>query len=343
MEQVLEEFLMDKINVIIYGCGVMGRRVAEALLAKKSFKLVGALDIKPELVGKDLGEILDPPRRLGVKVEKDAKALFSRAKAQVAVLTTTSHLESIFPQVSECLQAGLNVVSTCEELSFPWNRNPQLARKIDELAKKKSLTVIGTGINPGYLMDTLPLILTAACLQVQSVRVRRMMNSARRRLPFQVKVGTGMTQKEFREKIESGEITGHVGLLESIYAIADGLGWKLDEAVELPPEPVIDDKEIETALGKVEPGNVLGLTSIAFARKDGKEAITLEFCANAAVDEEYDEVIIEGEPSIHQKIIGGIHGDIGTIAVTVNTIPRALEASPGLKVMKDLSIPRAIL
>jgi len=332
---------MDKIKVIIYGCGVMGRRVAEALLAKKSFKIVGALDIKPELVGKDLGEILYPSRRIGIKIEKDAKALFSRAKAQVAVLTTTSHFKSVFPQVSGCLEAGMNVVSTCEELSFPWKNNPQIAQKIDKLAKKKKLTVVGTGINPGYLMDTLPLILTAPCLQVQSIRVRRMMNSARRRLPFQLKVGTGLTQKEFREKIESGEITGHVGLLESIYAIADGLSWKLDDAQELPPQPVIDDKEVETALGAVKPGNVIGLTSTAFARKGGEEVITLEFCANAAVDEEYDEIIIQGEPNIHQKIIGGVHGDIGTIAVTVNTIPRALEAPPGLKVMKDLTIPRA--
>ena len=334
---------MDKIKVIIYGCGVMGRRVAEALLAKKSFKLVGALDIKPELVGKDLGETLDPPRRLGIKIERDAKALFSRAKAQVAVLTTISHLKDVFPQVKECLEAGLDVVSTCEELSFPWKRDSRLAHKIDEAAKKKGLTVVGTGINPGYLMDTLPLILTAPCLQVQSIRVRRMMNSAKRRLPFQVKVGTGMTQKEFREKIESGEITGHVGLLESIYAIADGLGWKLDEAVELPPQPVIDDKEIETALGRVRPGNVIGLTSIAFARKEGKEVISLEFCANAAVDEEYDEVIIQGEPHLHEKIIGGVHGDVGTIAVTVNAIPRVLEAPPGLKVMKDLTLFRATI
>jgi len=129
--------------------------------------------------------------------------------------------------------------------------------------------------------------------------------------------------------------------LESIYAIADGLSWKLDDAQELPPQPVIDDKEVETALGAVKPGNVIGLTSTAFARKGGEEVITLEFCANAAVDEEYDEIIIQGEPNIHQKIIGGVHGDIGTIAVTVNTIPRALEAPPGLKVMKDLTIPRA--
>lgn len=334
---------MDKIKVIIYGCGVMGRKIAQALLDKKSFEVVGAADINPDLAGKDLGEILDMPKKFGVLIEEDADSLFSRVKAHAVVLTTTSHLKSVFSQITQCLKAGLNVISTCEELSYPWKRNPELTQELDNLAKEQGVTVVGTGINPGYLMDTLPLILTAPCLKVKSIKVTRMMNSAKRRLPFQVKVGTGLTQEKFREKIENKVITGHVGLLESINMIADGLGWELDEAVELPPQPVIDEKEIKTALGTIKPGNVIGLTSIAYGKKDDREVIALKFCANAAVDEEYDEVIIQGEPNIHEKIIGGVHGDIGTVAVTINTIPRAVDAPAGLKVMKDLSPPRATL
>jgi len=334
---------MDKANIIIYGCGVMGRKIAQALLDKKSFEIVGALDINPELVGKDLGEILEKPKKLGLVVENDAEALFSKVKACAVVLTTTSHLKSVFSQITQCLKAGLNVISTCEELSYPWKRNPELTQELDNLAKEQGVTVVGTGINPGYLMDTLPLILTAPCLEVKSIKVTRMMNSAKRRVPFQVKVGTGLSQEEFREKIENKVITGHVGLLESINMIADGLGWELDEVVELAPEPVIDEEEINTALGTIKPGNVIGLTSIAYGKKDGKEVIALEFCANAAVDEEYDEVIIEGEPNIHQKIIGGVHGDIGTVAVTINTVPVAIGAPAGLKVMKDLPLPKATL
>jgi 4-hydroxy-tetrahydrodipicolinate reductase len=237
----------------------------------------------------------------------------------------------------------LNVISTCEELSFPWKRSPDLANKIDALAKEKGVTVVGTGINPGYLMDTLPLVLTAPCLRVDSIKVTRMMNSAKRRIPFQKKVGTGMTKAEFAEKIENKIITGHVGLLESINMIASGLGWELDETLELPPEPVTANKEIKTGLGTVKPGDVIGLTSIAVARKAGKKVITLEFNANANVDEEYDEIIIEGVPAIREKIIGGVHGDIGTVAVTVNTIPRAVEAPAGIKVMKDLPPAAAVL
>jgi 4-hydroxy-tetrahydrodipicolinate reductase len=334
---------MDKINLIIYGCGVMGRKAAQALLDKKSFKVVGAVDIDPELVGKDLGEILDKPEKLGVVIEKDAEALFSKVKAHAVVHTTTSHLRSVFSQITQCLKAGLNIISTCEELSYPWKRNPELARELDSLAKEQGVTVVGTGINPGYLMDTLPLVLTGPCLKVKSIKVTRMMNSAKRRVPFQVKVGTGLTQEEFKQKIEDKVITGHVGLLESINMIADGLGWELDETVELPPQPVIDELEIKTALGTIKPGDVIGLTSMAYGKKEGKEIITLEFCANAAVDEEYDEIIIQGEPNIHQRIVGGVHGDIGTVAVTINTIPRTISAPAGLKVMKDLPPPIATL
>jgi len=334
---------VEKINVIIYGCGVMGQRVAEALLEKESFEIVGAVDIAPELVGKDLGEVIDAQKELGVKIESDAGALLSRTNAQAVVLTTTSHLGSVLPQISQCVNAGLNVVSTCEELSYPWKRNPELAQKIDDMAKEKGVTVVGTGINPGFLMDSLPLILTAPCLKVSSVKVTRMMDSSKRRVPFQKKVGTGLTQEEFRDKIDNKIITGHVGLLESIYMIAEGLGWELDEAVELPPEPVIDEREIETALGTVKPGDVVGLTSVAFGKKEGENIITLEFNANAAVDEEYDEIVIEGKPNIRERIIGGVHGDIGTVAVTINTIPRAVDASAGIKLVKDLPPPSATL
>ncbi len=327
---------MGSRRIIICGCGVMGKKTAEVLFDKKSFDVVGALDINPSLIGKDLGEILDTTKKTGILIENNMNNLFSRVKAAAVVLTTSSHLQTVFPQIEQCVKAGLNVISTCEELSYPWERNPTLAKNIDNLAKKHGVTIVGTGINPGYLMDTLPLVLTAPCFRVDSIQVTRMMNSAKRRIPFQKKVGTRMTQEEFIEKINDKVITGHVGLLESIYMIAEGLEWKLDDAVELPPQPVIADRNIDTALGAVRPGDVIGLRSIAFAKRDNREVIRLEFNAYAGVEEEYDEIFIHGIPDIHEKIIGGVHGDIGTVAVTINIIPRAIEAPPGLKLMKDL-------
>lgn len=330
---------METINVVVYGCGVMGRNVAEALCNKKSFKIVGAVDIDPQLVGRDLGEILDTPRNLEIPIEEDADSLFSRVSAHAVVLTTTSHLKSVFPQIKQCANAGLDVISTCEELSYPWERSPDLAREIDDVAKKNGISVVGTGINPGYLMDSLPLFLTAPCLRVDSIKVTRMMNSARRRIPFQIKVGTSMEREEFKTKIEKGIITGHVGLLESINMIATGLGWELERAVELPPEPIFASDPVETGLGTVDPGNVIGLKSVAFAEISGKKVISLEFFAFAGVEEEYDEVIIEGKPKIHEKIIGGVHGDMGTVAMTINSIPKAIQAPAGMKIMIDIAPP----
>lgn len=327
---------MERTNVIIYGCGVMGLRAAEILSKKKSFDIVGAIDIDPKLVGKDLGEVMEKGLALGVPVQSDPVELFDQVKADVVVLTTQSHLKEVYPQIDQCIRAHFNVVSTCEELSYPWKREPALARKIDDMAREKGVTVVGTGINPGYLMDTLPLILTAPCLEVQSIKVTRMMDSSKRRIPFQKKIGTGLSFESFRDKIDHKMITGHVGLLESINMIADGLGWKLDETVELPPEPVIADREVETGMGLVKPGDALGLVSVAYATVRGKKVITLEFNANAGITEEYDEIVIEGIPNVHQRIIGGIHGDVGTVAVTVNTIPRAVKSEPGLILMKDL-------
>lgn len=328
--------MMEKIRIVLYGCGVMGRKISEALRDKKGFEIVGAIDIAEELVGKDLGEVLQPSRGIGVLIENDPGSVLKKANAHAAVLTTTSHLKDVAPQITQCVKAGLNVVSTSEELSYPWKRNPEMARDIDRLAKEHGVSVVGTGINPGYLMDTLPLILTAPCLHVDSIKVVRMMNSAKRRIPFQSKVGTGLTREAFDEQIEKGIITGHVGLLESIYMIADGLQWPLDDAIEMPPDPVITENEIKTEVGTVNPGDVIGLTSIAAGKMDGREVITLEFNANAAVEEEYDEIIIRGIPSIHQKILGGVHGDIGTVAMTINTVPKVVQAVPGLVIMKDL-------
>jgi 4-hydroxy-tetrahydrodipicolinate reductase len=329
---------MKTMNAVIYGFGVMGSSIAESIWTRKSINLTGALDTDQSLVGCDIGERFHNRIKTGIFVTDNSKELFSKSDIDAAVIATTSHLESIHTQIRECLDAGINVVSTCEELSYPWDKYEILAGKIDTHAKKYGVTVVGTGINPGYLMDTLPLLLTAPCLRVDSLRVVRMMNSARRRIPFMKKVGTGLTEKEFQRNIESRVITGHVGLLESIALISEGLGLALDKKEELPPEPVLAETDMEMPLGTLQKGRVAGLISRAFGVKNGERIIDLEFVAHAGVVEEYDEVLIDGEPAIHQRILGGVHGDSGTVGVTINTIPRVILAEPGLKLMKDLPL-----
>jgi hypothetical protein len=332
----------SEIKVVLFGVGPLGVAIVRGMLEKKGMKIVGAVDIAKDLVGKDLGEILRIGKTIGVTVTDDAQGLLSKAKADIAIIATRSSVKGIYPELTMCIKAGLDVVSTCEELSYPYHKEPRLSAEIDELAKKQGVTVLGTGINPGYLMDALPITLTGPCLRVDSIKVTRMMDSSKRRIPFQKKIGTGLTPRQFEEDIREKVITGHVGLVESIAMIASALGWKLDSITEFPPEPVIAKKEVTTPYTTVKPGYVAGLKSVAHGIKGGKPVIVLEFVANAVVEEEYDAVSIEGLPNVNQKIIGGVHGDLGTVAVVLNMIPKVLNATPGLATMKDLPLPSCL-
>jgi hypothetical protein len=334
--------MTDEIRVIMFGIGAVGSRIARHALSKKGLNIVGAVDIAPDKVGKDLGEILELGKKLGVTVTGDIDELLSKVKADIVVHSTSSYLKDVYPQIAKCVKAGMNVVSTCEELSYPYYKYPELSHEIDELAKKNEVTVLGTGINPGYLMDTLPITLTGPCQEVRKVKVTRMMDSSKRRIPYQKKIGTGLSRGEFKKMIEEKKITGHVGLVESIAMIADALGWKLDQIKELHPDCVIADRRIVTPYTIVKPGQVAGLKSVAYGLKQGQKVITLEFVSYAGVKEEYDAVSIEGLPNIHQKIEGGVHGDIGTVATIINSIPKVINANPGLATMRDLPLPSAV-
>ncbi len=331
----------NEVSVVLFGLGPMGKLIAHGLLEKKGLRIVGAVDISKDIVGKDLAEVLELPGKFGVEVTDDAETLLSNLSPDIAVLATSSFVKSIYPQIETCLKAGVNVISTCEELTFPYYRNPQLSREIDWLAKKNGVTVLGTGINPGYLMDSLPIVITGACNKVDSIKVTRMMDSSKRRIPYQKKIGTGLTPKEFRKLIDEKKITGHVGLEESISMIASALGWELDEIKTLPPEPVISEKETKTPYTTVKPGNAAGLKSVSHGIRNGKPVITLEFISHAGVTEEYDSITVEGTPRVEQKIIGGVNGDAGTVDVIVNMIPKVLTVEPGLVTMKDLPLPSA--
>ena len=190
-------------------------------------------------------------------------------------------------------------------------------------------------------MDLLPIVITAPCQNVKSIRVQRMMNSAKRRVPFQKKIGTGLTIDEFHSKISNKEITGHVGLKESIQMIIAALGIDYDEIIEIPPKEILAEQEFKTSYGDiVQKGYVCGLQSKGFAKKNDIDVISLDFIAYAGDHEEFDSVIIDGTPRIEQKIIGGVHGDLGTSAMVANLIPIVVSAKPGLLTMKDVPVPR---
>ena len=332
---------MNKVKVILYGVGEVGSRIARHLLEKEGIEIVGAIDMAKDKVDKDLGEVLGSGKRLGVQISGNPDKVLSEVKPDIAVHATGSFLKQVYPQLETCIKHGVNVVSTCEELSYPYASDLQIAKKLDALAKKHKVTVLGTGINPGFLMDTLVITLTGLCQKMEKIKVMRLMNAATRRVPFQKKIGAGLTVDEFKEKIDKGQISGHVGLAQSISMIADALTWKLDKIGIDEVEPVIAAKPVSSEAIKVARGKVAGLKQIARGIKNGKEVISLDFRAYIGAEEEYDSIDIDGVPPIHEKISPCVHGDQGTVAVIVNSIPKVLNAPHGLVTMKDLPLPSA--
>jgi hypothetical protein len=334
---------MKKIRIVLYGVGAISCLISKQLLANQGVEIVGAIDIARNKIGKDLGEILSLGRPLGVEISNSADEVLSRTNADIVVHATSSFLKQTFPQYMSIIANNVNVVSTCEELIYPYPSEPQLSSKLDETAKKHDVTILGTGINPGFLMDSLVIMLTAPCQAVRRVNAVRVMNAATRRLPFQNKVGVGLTVAEFQTKIASGQMSGHVGLQQSIAMIADALCWKLSELKVGKVEPVIANERVSSHGVRVEAGKVTGIVQKAMGLVDGNEVITLEFSAYAGAGEEYDQVTIEGTPTIKQRIQPCVHGDIGTVAMVVNSIPRVIDAPAGLITMKDLPLPAAVL
>jgi len=332
---------MENIKVISYGMGVVGGFIAKFLLEKEGIEIVGAVDVAKDKIGKDIGEVLDLKRKVGIKISQNIESALQETKADIAVHTTSSFLKDTYPQIASILKQGVNVVSTCEELSYPYVSEPELARKLDALAKKHDATVLGTGINPGFLMDTLVITLTSACEKVEKINVTRVMNAGTRRVPFQKKIGAGLTIEEFQKKISEKHITGHVGLEQSISMIASALAWKLDKIIVQSAEPVIAKKTVESKDIRVDAGKVAGLKQKAKGIMKNREVINLDFQAYVGAEEEYDSVTIKGVPSINQKIQPCVHGDTGTVAVVVNAIPRVINAPAGLYTMKDLPVPSA--
>ena len=326
-----------KIRAIQYGLGPIGIESARLVAKKSGMEIVGAVDISKDLIGRDLGEILNLDQALGVTVTDHAKALFAKTGADVVLHTTGSRIRKIYPELEEIIRARLNIVSSAEELLFPLAENAGQAERIDALAKEHGVTVLGAGVNPGFVMDALPLFMTAVCQDVRSVHIERHVDAGTRRYPLQKKVGAGMSLEAFREQI-AAKAMGHVGLLESLYLVADALGLSLDNVKEA-MEPVVAQKAVTTAYFSLKAGDVAGIKHTAEGSKGGEKIITLDLRMFIGCEQPYDAVHILGTPEIRLRIEGGVAGDQATAAVLVNAVPGVIGARPGLATVKDLPAP----
>ena len=324
-------------RVMLMGLGPIGSGVARLVAARKGLRIVAAVDIDPAKIGRDAGEVIGLGRKLGVKVTEDPAATLRKTKPEVAVLCTSSSLRSVAPQIETLVKKRVPVVSTTEELAYPWYSNRRLAKRIDALARKAKVAVAGTGVNPGFAMDALPITLTGICERVDAIRVERVQDARIRRLPFQKKIGSGLSPEDFARKVQEGTVR-HVGLTESVAMIADALGWKLDRITD-EIAPRIAEAPVASEFLRVERGQVCGILQDGVGYRDGKPVIVLHMEAYLGAPETYDAVKIEGSPAVHVKALGGFHGDIATASITVNTIPKVMAAPPGLHTMRSLPIP----
>jgi 4-hydroxy-tetrahydrodipicolinate reductase len=325
------------IKVLHFGLGPIGAGVVKQVAARKGFKIVGAVDIDPGKVGRDLGEVAGVGRSLKIKVSGDARKAIKSSKPDVVVLCTNSSLKKILPQLETILRLRVPIVSTTEELAYPTKGNMRYARTIHQLARKAKVAVLGTGVNPGFAMDALPIMLTGVCERVEAIRVDRIQDARIRRLPFQQKIGAGLTREQFQRKVDDGSVR-HVGLAESVSMIADALGWKIDKITD-DIRPRIATATVASEYLAVDPGYVCGIEQDGIGYRNGLPIITLHMEAYLGAAESYDAVEITGSPALKMKLAGGIHGDIATTSITVNSIPKVLEVAPGLHTMRDMPLP----
>ena len=325
------------IKVLHIGLGPIGAGVVRQVAGRKGLTIVGAVDIDPAKIGRDLGDVAGTSRPLRVKVTEDIARTIKAVRPDVAVLCTSSSLKKVVAEFETVLKLKVPIVSTTEELAYPVKSNRAVAKRIDALARRARVAVLGTGVNPGFTMDALPIALTGVCEKVTAIAVDRVQDASIRRLPFQQKIGAGLTREQFLDKVKAGTVR-HVGLAESIAMIADAMGWKLDRVTD-EISPKIADKKVSSQFLTVEPGFVCGIIQDGIGYRKGEPIITLHMEAYLGAPESYDAVRITGNPPLAMKIAGGVHGDVATAAITVNSIPKILQAAPGLRTMRDMILP----
>jgi 4-hydroxy-tetrahydrodipicolinate reductase len=340
---------MENIKVIIWGFGAMGSGMASMLLKKKGVEIVGVCDRNKERVDKSMYEVLGIERgnRNEVIIRKNIEDVITHEKcADVVLLATDSFTKNAFDKIKFCLEKKINVISTAEEMAYPQAQSPELAEEMDRIARENGVTVLGTGINPGFVLDLLILALTGTCETVENIKAARINDLSPFGHAVMEEQGVGITVDEFEKRIKEGTLAGHVGFPESIRMIADGIGWNI-EKIEQTKDPIISNTERKTKYAEVKPGNLAGIRQRGFGYVNGEVLIEMDHPQQILPEKENietgDYIWIKGNPNINLQIKPEIPGGIGTIAMCVNMIPHVINSRPGLKTMLDLPVPRAIM
>ena len=332
---------MQKTRIILWGLGAMGSGIYKVLNERTGVDLAGAIGRNPEKLGKDLGEALGLDKS-GVIISSDAASVLKGAGPGTVIHSTGSFFKEIHQELMQSVRAGYNVITIAEEMAEPWAADMVLADELNEEAKKYGVTVLGTGINPGFVLDALAICLSGACCNVNKIEAERINDLSPFGRTVMATQGVGITPDEFHEGINKGTIVGHIGFKQSITLIARALNWQLDK-IEEEKEPIISSTKRETPYVKVEPGMVAGCHHRAYGYLNGKAVITLkhpqQVCPEAENVETGDYIRIDGTPPVNMSIKPEIPGGQGTMAMAANMVPVVVSASPGLKTLLDLPFP----
>ena len=339
---------MRKIRVALWGFGAMGSGIARVLLGKEGVEITGVCDLHPNRVGKSIFELLQIERgdRADVCIQEDIDAVLPKGGADVCIVATDSFTRDVYPKLLRVIKSGINVICTAEEMSYPAAKEPKLAADLDRAAKENGVTVLGTGINPGLMMDLLAICLSGCMTNVKKVTCKRV-NSLSPFGPLVMREqGVGLSVKEFEEGVEDGSLAGHVGFAESVGMIAKALGWEIDY-FEQQMSPIVTDVDRRSAYGFAKKGNVAGVNMTGQAYHAGE--VGIDMIHPQQIEPELggthtgDYITLEGTPPVKMSIQPEVDGGIGTIAMCVNMIPQVINARPGLKTMIDLPVPHAIM
>jgi len=340
--------MRENVKVVIWGFGAMGGGMAEMLLNKKGVDIVGVCDLHPDRVGKDMYEVVGVDRgdRAPVIINGDIDEVLTEGCCDVCLCATDSFTKKAFPRLKSVLEKKINIVSTAEEMAYPQAQTPELAAELDRIAKENGVTILGTGINPGLIMDLLVVAMTGCMVDVEHIEAKRVNSLS----PFGPAVmeeqGVGITVDTFNAGVEDGSLAGHVGFHESVGMIADAIGWEV-EKFEQQMKPIITDVDRKSPYGFAAAGDVAGVNMTGQGFVDGQ--VKIDMIHPQQIEPEMvgqntgDYVTIKGTPEVNLAITPEVEGGLGTIAMCVNMIPHVINANPGLKTMIDLPVPRAIM
>lgn len=328
---------MNKIKVAQFGLGPIGLESLKLAATEGWLEIVGGVDIDPAKIGRSLAELTGDASLAHAKVYASLEALFAVARPDVILHTASSSAAASLAQTRFAIEHGVSVASTCEELIFPALKTPDIAREYDALARKTGARIVGTGVNPGFVMDVLPVCLTGVSRSVEAIYVERVVNATTRRQPLQAKIGSGQAPADFAAKFKAGK-AGHAGFQQSVALLAHAMGWKLD-AIQETCEPVVAETAIATQFFKVAAGQTRGLHQRAVGVVNGEAKITLNLTMALEEPSPHDIVVVKGRPNFHLTLQGGVAGDDATVAALINVVPRLIASAPGVRLMTELPVP----